>query len=194
MCIAHIKHPRDTQIAHTRHTKNGWVPKMFIVFIKFIIWGQPGRFSEDMFVGNGCSRAWHWERLFFMLSCCYALFELISGHCKNSKTVMCFLPGFLSLKKYMPFLSKWRLVAAVRNGSTKKVRNDVFFWIPHQNRSTRKFLLLWPIYFCARETACEPKKTSFLRWNKLGSLGLRRISLMLRMAAETSENVMLRSL
>ena len=77
--------------------------------------------------------------------------------------------------------SDWTMKGSERAGScvTKawlilKFQNKVF-WIPYHKRSTQMFLFP-TIQLYARQTAREPKKTLFLRWDELGSLSQRAVS------------------
>ena len=64
-------------------------------------------------------------------------------------------------------------------------QNDVF-WIFYEKPCTQNFLF-YPIQCCARKTAYGPKKTLFSRWDELGSLDLREISLTPNIPVTTPE-------
>ena len=85
--------------------------------------------------------------------------KLSFDRCKKSKTIF--------------ILEKGRFGAGIRNGSTRIWRRMFLDTLP----KTGDWKLLFDfIQFGRKETPYGPKKTLFLKWDELGSLGLRGIS------------------
>ena len=77
----------------------------------------------------------------------------VASH-QNSKTVTRFLAGLLSLEKGV-----W--VAQFEMAGPKIAKEKFVFGMIKQKSSIQIFYFLF-LHFCARETACGPKKTLFL--------------------------------
>ena len=128
--------------------------------------------------GMDISRTWHRERRFsYFLLRLYGQSPFWLLH-EKSKTATYFLPRFSSSKRDIqipqfkmarPKISQW------------------FFSMPYQKRSIQIFYFSL-FRFVPEKTPCGLKKTLFLRWDALGSPGLRWNSLKLQATATNSWN------
>ena len=130
--------------------------------------------------GKVISPTWHGES-FFALE--LKVFGTTFGRCENSKPGVYFFPRFFALKREV-----W--VCRGPQWIDQKLWSKVFRIFFHQKHWHWKKILFSAVqFFRARETARGPKKTLFLGWLQLGSLGLRGIPSRLSITAINPENV-----
>ena len=105
--------------------------------------------------------------VFFIFFICAVMVEVTFGRCQNSKTVTCLRPGFSSLKRDVWVPQREMTRPKISGRSFLETLPKTWHW---------QFFWFQSVQFWARESARGPKKALFLRWDKLGSLGLRGIS------------------
>ena len=155
-------------------------------WIYLFVWRQTGSFLRPWCRSSGNARFSNtaWGMSFFVFFIATVTLDLLLAVAKNSKPVMYFFPGFSSLKRtFVRRSTKWH---------DQKSRNKILR-TSYQKTHHSKFLLFACSVAC-QKTACGPKKTLFLRWDELGSLGLRGVFRTLTKKATNPEKSMLRCL